>query len=135
MLLSAFLKEGNAARYILNLCLSEYLQPIIGNSIFNEYEDIFTRDKLFLGCPLNIDERRELLDAFYSVCKWQKIHYLWRPNLHDESDNHVLEIAIAADVKFLITQNKKDFLKAELLFPNISILNSAEFVKLWKEKL
>jgi hypothetical protein len=28
------------------------------------------------------------LDAFLSVCHWQKVYYAWRPNLPDEADNH-----------------------------------------------
>ena len=37
-----------------------------------------------------------LLDAFSSVCVWVPVYYLWRPNLPDEGDNHVVELAVAA---------------------------------------
>jgi hypothetical protein len=37
-----------------------------------------------------------LFAGFLSVCHWCEIYYLWRPNLADEADNHVLELAVAA---------------------------------------
>lgn len=134
VLLSAFLKEGNAARNILNLCLNGMVHPIIGNSIFNEYEDVFSRQQLFAMCPLDSNERHELLSAFYAVCSWQKIYYLWWPNLRDETDNHLLEIAIAAGAEYLITENKRDFMQAELLLPSVRILSAIEFMRFWSER-
>ena len=37
-------------------------------------------------CHLTNNEREGLLDAFLSVCHWQKVYYAWRPNLLDEAD-------------------------------------------------
>jgi predicted nucleic acid-binding protein len=40
---------------------------------------------------------------------FQKIHYLWRPFLPDPKDDHVLELAIASQVRNITTFNVKDF--------------------------
>ena len=37
------------------------------------------------------------------------IHYLWRPFLSDPKDDHVLELAVASQVKKIVTFNAKDF--------------------------
>src|ERR1700687_636005 len=41
-------------------------------------------------------EQTQLLDAFLSRTRLVEVYYRWRPNLPDEGDNHVLELAVAA---------------------------------------
>lgn len=38
----------------------------------------------------------------------QKIHFLWRPNLPDPNDDHLLELAVASGTDIIITHNTKD---------------------------
>ncbi len=52
----------------------------------------------------------------------------WRPNLRDEANNHLMELAVAGGAEMIITANKKDFRNSELNFPSIKILNPAEFL-------
>ena len=54
--------------------------------------------------------------------------YLWRPNLRDEIDNHLLELAVAAGAETIITANKRDFVNNELRFPAICIETAGEFL-------
>jgi hypothetical protein len=42
------------------------------------------------------------LDGFAQVCKPVDARYLWRPNLKDEADNHLVELAIAANANTLL---------------------------------
>jgi len=70
-----------------------------------------------------------LLDAFLSKCRWTRIYYLWRTNLPDEADNHVLELTIAGAADAVITRNIRDFEGAELRFPNLRIVRPEHFIK------
>lgn len=54
--------------------------------------------------------------AFLSVCRWQQVSFLWRPNLVVEADNHVLELAIAANGATIITNNVREFARGDLKF-------------------
>jgi hypothetical protein len=36
-----------------------------------------------------------LRDAILSICHWQKVSYAWQPNLPDDADNHLVELAVA----------------------------------------
>jgi hypothetical protein len=45
---------------------------------------------------LTVAEQSRLFDAFISPTQMVEIYYRWRPNLPDEGDNHVLELAVAA---------------------------------------
>ena len=111
------------------MCLKRQIQPIIGVALFCEYEDLFLRSALMDKSSLNTKERRELLDSFLSVCEWVKIYYLWRPNLPDEADNHLVELAIAGGASSIITQNLKDLDQGQLNFPNLKIQNPQQFLK------
>lgn len=60
--------------------------------------------------------------------EYQEVYYRWRPNLSDEDDNFILELAIAGHADSIITFNKKDFLMAELKF-DFTLLTPREFLK------
>ena len=126
VIVSAMRSPDGLNRSILRACLQQNLKPVIGQALFLEYEDVMGRDQLFARTPLNGTERRLLLDAFLSVCDWVRVYYLWRPNLRDEGDNHVMELAVAATADAIITNNVDDFRRPGLRFPEIRILRPAE---------
>lgn len=101
----------------------------MGTALFVEYESVLAREELFEACALNKNERETLLDAFFSVCQWQTVYYAWRPNLLDESDNHVVELAVAGSAVAIVTRNTKDFMRAELHFPGLRILRPEEILR------
>jgi predicted nucleic acid-binding protein len=63
------------------------------------------------------------------VSLWIDVYYLWRPNLRDESDNHLIELAIAGNAQIIATKNVNDFLNSDLIFPNLSILKPEQIIK------
>ena len=125
---SAVMSPNGASRHIIRYCLQGELQPLMGNALFAEFEDVCSRDELFDTRLITRRERDELLDAFFASCLWTPIYYLWRPNLRDEADNHVLELAVAGNAGTIITANKKDFQGSDLSFPMIEVLNPIEFL-------
>ena len=40
-----------------------------------------------------------MFDGFLSVCRWVEVFFAWRPNLPDEADNHLVELAVAGNAK------------------------------------
>lgn len=56
-------------------------------------------------------------------------NYIWRPNLPDEADNHLVELAVAGGAEAIITQNIRDFIRAELYFPGLRILQPADLLR------
>jgi predicted nucleic acid-binding protein len=101
----------------------------MGTSLFIEYESALRRPSLFSRCVLDTAERDDLLDAFLSVCQWTNVYYTWRPNLPDDDDNHILELAIAGAAHCIVTKNTKDFLHTDLAFPNVAILKPEELLR------
>ncbi len=51
----------------------------------------------------------DFLDYVCSVARRQPIFFLWRPRLRDPGDDMVLEAAVAAGARYIVTFNKRDF--------------------------
>lgn len=67
--------------------------------------------------PPGVDASQMLgfLRYLASVSHLQDIHYLWRPFLRDPNDDMVLECAVAAGCRFLVTHNVRDFRRSQEL--------------------
>ncbi len=101
----------------------------MGNALFAEYESVIGRSSVVSRCPLNSTEIMELLAAFLNACEWVNVYYLWRPNLRDEGDNHLIELAIAGNALGIATSNVRDFKGADLLFPDLLIQTPEQLLK------
>jgi predicted nucleic acid-binding protein len=126
---AALKSADGAARQVVRLCLQGELNPIIGHKLALEFIDVFGRPGLFDGSPATPADREALLYGFLSVCRWVSIFFLWRPNLLDEGDNHVLELAVAGGAAMLITHNVSDF-AGELKFPGVQVMTPGQFLRL-----
>ena len=87
------------------------IQPVLSVALLFEYEDVLKRNSRKIGFT------HQDIDAFLdNMCKlssFQTIYYLWRPFLPDPKDDHVLELAVASQVKKITTFNVKDFKKVD----------------------
>lgn len=126
---AALLGPSGASRSILRACLGGRLVPLMGSALLAEYESLLSREALFRDCLLERAEREAVLNAFLSVCRWTVIYFSWRPNLRDEADNHLIELAVAGAARFLVTKNTRDFRLAELHFPGLRIVQPGELHK------
>ena len=103
--------------------------PLLGNALFAEYEDVLARSTLFAKSRLNTGERDELFDIFAATCEWIRVYYQWRPNLRDESDNHLIELAIAGNAQYIVTRNIRDLVSGQLAFPHLKIVTPEQYLK------
>lgn len=126
---AALIGTAEPNREILRRCLKKQYQPLLGNALFSEYEDVSARPHILEKCPVSADDIQALLDAFCSVTEWIPIYYLWRPNLADEADNHLLELAAAGNAQWIVTNNVRDLKQAELNFPGIRIFTPEQVLE------
>ncbi len=126
--ISALISSKGASRELLRQCLRLKYQPLMGNALFCEYEQVISRDEILRSCPLSAEEIQTLLASFMSICEWTRIYYLWRPNLRDEADNHLIELAIAGNAKIIATNNIKDFKQTQLVFPELLVRKPDEII-------
>jgi putative PIN family toxin of toxin-antitoxin system len=126
--ISALITKNSKARELLRLVFQEKLFAQMSEALFREYEDVMKRKKIQDLTPLSLSEQNELFEAYLSTCKWNEIYYMWRPNLKDENDNFVVELAVASAAEAIITYNVKDFKNTELIFKH-KIITPEEFIK------
>ncbi|MCB2261627.1 MAG: putative toxin-antitoxin system toxin component, PIN family [Candidatus Thiosymbion ectosymbiont of Robbea hypermnestra] len=127
--ISALIGTRGPSREIIRRCLKGEYSPLISNALFQELEDVSNRTQVRNKCPLTTTEIRELLNAFYNVCSWVPIYYLWRPNVVDESDNFLIELALAGNATHIITNNISDLINSELSFPELKIVQPEQMLR------
>lgn len=121
---SALRSEGGASREVLRRALRGVYQPLFSNALWLEYEDLLGRG--IWSDTTTAEERREVLAALAGIGRWVRIYYLWRPNLPDEADNHLIELAVAGGATAIITHNTRDLLGGQLCWKSLSILTPAQ---------
>jgi hypothetical protein len=89
---------------------------------------VLGRPQVRRRCALSVEEQEQIFDAFLARTELVEVYYRWRPNLRDESDNHVLELAIAAGGIPIVTFNGRDFAGGELRFPGLVVQTPATWL-------
>lgn len=129
VLVSAFTSTQGASRQVLRKVLQGSVTALISIPLFAEYETVLARRETQSRCPLTAAEQTQLFDAFLARTQIVEVYYRWRPNLPDEGDNHVLELAVAAGDVPIVTFNRRDFRGGELRFPGILVQTPGAWLK------
>ena len=131
ILVAALLRGGGSARAVLRASLSAQYQAVLGPALLAEYEDVLGRVDLFADSVLSAKERGELFNGFLNQCKWTEVFYAWRPNLPDEADNHLIELAMAAQADAIVTRDVRDLSRGELKFPSLRVLKPEQCLEVF----
>lgn len=131
VLVAALLRGGGSARAVLRACLQGQYRPVLGPALLAEYDDVLARTALFADSALTDGEREQFFDGFLSCCRWVEVFYAWRPNLPDEADNHLIELAMAAQADVIVTRNLRDVSRGELKFPNLRVLTPEQCLEVF----
>jgi putative PIN family toxin of toxin-antitoxin system len=115
---------GGASRSVLRKALQGDLQPLFGNALWMEYQDLL--DRPVWGDFTSPDERRSVLSALAKQARWISVYYGWRPNLPDEGDNHLIELALAGDAQAIVTHNLRDLMGGQLRLGKLRVLTPAQ---------
>jgi predicted nucleic acid-binding protein len=60
------------------------------------------------------------------------VYFGWRPNLPDEGDNHLIELALAGGAQAIVTHNLRDLRGGELRLGTLRVLTPAQFLEEWE---
>lgn len=131
VLVAALLRSGGPARAVLRACLTEQYQAVLGPALLAEYEDVLGRADLFSSSVLSAKERIDVFDGFLNRCRWVEVFYAWRPNLPDEADNHLIELAVAAQADAIVTRNLRDVSRGELKFPSLRVVTPEQCLEVF----
>lgn len=124
---SALRSGGGASRQVLRRILLGQVMPLFGNALWQEYQDLLGRD---VWTPETTpEERLQVLAALARAGRWVSVYYGWRPNLRDEGDNHLIELAIAGNAEAVVTHNVRDLTRGELAWPQLRVVTPHQFLK------
>lgn len=115
----------SSSRDLLRAVLAGKYKPVFGNSLWLEYEDLLGRDDVWTEATTHV-ERVNMLGALVAKGCWVTVFYGWRPTLPHEGDNHLIELAVAGNADAIVTSNKKDLMRGQLLWPHLRVLTPAE---------
>ncbi len=122
VIISGLLKSNSPSGNILKLILSGKIRLGLDSRIMDEYKDVLLREKFSFD--------RESGDHILDEIQADGISIIAEPialPLPDEDDIPFLEVAIAGNIKILVTGNKKHFPKKK--YSKVKIYSPSEFIK------
>ena len=130
-ILVAALRSRNGASFqLLRLLRNGRFEVALSVPLAFQYEAVLVRHAKEIG--LSKQEAVGLVDYFCRVAHKQEIHFLWRPTLSDPGDEFVLELAVAAGCRMIVTHNTRDFRGSERF--GISVTTPGDFLTFLKEE-
>jgi putative PIN family toxin of toxin-antitoxin system len=129
IIISALRSKQGASHFLLRKAIMKELPIIMHFKLLAEYHDVLTRPDIISSLIYTHEEIEKILIGLINVAEEVNPHFLWRPNLKDEKDNFLIEIAVTSQPCTIITHNIKDLLQGELLFPAIFVKQPQEVIR------
>jgi predicted nucleic acid-binding protein len=126
VLVAAARSRRGASHALLARLPDEHFRPVISVPLFVEYQAVLLRPENLLQRP--VEQAEGFLDFLLAVGHLQDIFFLWRPALPDPDDDLVLELAVAASCRYIISHNIADFRGTERW--GVAAVRPSDFLKL-----
>jgi putative PIN family toxin of toxin-antitoxin system len=135
VLFQAFYSNIGASHRIIRMVRHGEIEMAISVPVFQEYKDVLSRPENMELLSLKQSDIDTIMDFIVTVGRVTHISYSWRPNLRDEADNMIIELARSSGSQYLITRNVKDMtVDSDLMNDDIGILTPGEFLAIWRKR-
>ncbi len=124
VLLSALYSRRGASFKLISLVGQGYFDIVLSVPLFIEYKSIIKRNRSKI--KLSDEKINDILNYLCLVSQHHEIYYLWRPFLRNPKDDMMLELAVTARCKYIVTYNIKDFKGVEQF--GIKVLSVKDFL-------
>ena len=129
VVIAALRSKKGASHRLLSLAGTEKYNTHDSVALVLEYEDVIQRHRVELG--LSQDDVSDLIDSLCALAKHHPIYFQWRPFLSDANDEMVLELAVSAQCKYIVTHNIADFQGVEKF--SIQVVTPGAFLRIMGE--
>ncbi|HUJ50929.1 MAG TPA: PIN domain-containing protein [Bryobacteraceae bacterium] len=116
VVVAAMRSPDGASAAILNVARRSGATLLLTVPLALEYEAVCSRAEHRLAAELSEREVGVFVDAVIAMSEPVEVHFLWRPQLRDVSDEMVLERAINGRADAIVTFNVRDFGEAPSYF-------------------
>jgi putative PIN family toxin of toxin-antitoxin system len=128
VLVAAFRSHSGASRRLLEMIPERRFELVASSALFLEYEAVLTRPDQVAVHGKSCADIGSFLVATSDFTEQIRIHFTYRPQLHDPKDEMVLEAAINGRADALVTHNVRDFLPAAARF-GIEVLTPGSIIQ------
>ncbi|MCW5560250.1 MAG: PIN domain-containing protein, partial [Verrucomicrobiae bacterium] len=129
ILLAAFWSPTGASHQIFRELLAGKWIAVIENHLVTEYDEVLKRHSGDLR--MTFAEIDAALDGLCVIAERWKLSPGWIPILRDPDDEPILQLAVEAGVRYVVSRNVRDFDGAGRF--SIEILQPAAFLKLVRQ--
>jgi putative PIN family toxin of toxin-antitoxin system len=109
VIVAAMRSPGGASAAILLAVRRARVELLLSVPLAMEYEAVCLRPEHQIAAELSEQEVLIFVDAVIAMAEPVKIHFLWRPQLRDPSDEMVLETAVNGRADLLVTFDERDY--------------------------
>ena len=128
VLVAGFRSRKGASNALLRHVVSGTFRPLVTTALFLEYEEVLLRAEHRLVTGMTEGDVEQALAAFASAAEPVEVHFRWRPQLADPSDELVLEAAVNGCADALVTHNVRDFEPASGKF-GLAVMTPQQYLK------
>jgi predicted nucleic acid-binding protein len=126
VLVAAAHSRSGASFALVSAVPSPDFEICLSVGLYTEWQDVLTRPEHLP--PGQKPENALGFLRFLAGNAWlQDIFFLWRPFLADPSDDMILELAFAAECKYIVTHNVRHFRGCEQL--GVEVVTPGAFLK------
>ena len=109
VIVAGFRSRSGASNLLLQAVAKGALRPLVTTALFWEYEEVLLRPEHRLVTGMSPADVEGALAALAAAAEPVEVHFRWRPQLADSSDELFLEAAVNGAADFLVTHNLRDF--------------------------
>ena len=108
---------------LYQLFASEAFDWILSNEILTEYEEVLTREYTASTAKRVLD----ILPTAHNSAQ-QETYYKWQLIEADPDDHKFVDVAIAANADYLVTNDRHFEVLRQLEFPRVPVVSLQEFI-------
>jgi len=127
VLVAAARSRLGASFALISAIPSADFQICLSIGLYAEWQDVLTRPE-HLPPGQTAEDALRFLKYLAGQAWLQDIFFLWRPFLPDPDDDMILELAFAANCRYIVTHNVRHFRGCEQL--GIEAVTPREFLKI-----
>jgi putative PIN family toxin of toxin-antitoxin system len=128
VLVAAFRSRLGASRALVDVFDDGLFEWLASTSLLAEYEDVLNRTEHRLVHGFSAEQIAEFLDTLAARAVRVTPYFVYRPQLHDAADEHVLATAINGGAAAIVTHNTQDFLPVALDF-GLQVLTPGRIIR------